>query len=57
MDRVTAVRALPTYRLEIEFSDGVRGVLDYEDRLFGLLARCQPLSRSVERRIATEKAP
>ena len=35
MDRVTAVRALPTYRLEIEFSDGVRGVLDYEDRLFG----------------------
>ena len=35
MDRVTAVLALPTYRLEIEFSDGVRGVLDYEDRLFG----------------------
>lgn len=35
MDRVTAVRALPTYRLEIEFSDGIRGVLDYEDRLFG----------------------
>ena len=35
MERVTAVRALPTYRLEIEFSDGVRGVLDYEDRLFG----------------------
>jgi len=35
MDRVTAVRPLPPYRLEIEFSDGVRGVLDYEDRLFG----------------------
>ena len=35
MERVTAVRPLPTYRLEIEFSDGVRGVLDYEDRLFG----------------------
>ena len=35
MERVTAVRALPTYRLEIEFSDGVRGILDYEDRLFG----------------------
>jgi hypothetical protein len=35
MERVTSVRALPTYRLEIEFSDGVRGVLDYEDRLFG----------------------
>ncbi|MDQ1346871.1 MAG: hypothetical protein QG573_240 [Acidobacteriota bacterium] len=35
MDRGTAVRALPSYRLEIEFADGVRGVLDYEDRLFG----------------------
>lgn len=35
MERATAVRALPTYRLEIEFSDGVRGVLDYEARLFG----------------------
>ena len=35
MERVTSVRALPSYRLEIEFSDGVRGVLDYEDRLFG----------------------
>ena len=35
MERVTAVRALPPYRLEIEFSDGVHGVLDYEDRLFG----------------------
>ena len=35
MERVTAVRALPSYRLEIEFSDGVCGVLDYEDRLFG----------------------
>ena len=35
MERVTAVRPLPTFRLEIEFSDGVRGVLDYEDRLFG----------------------
>jgi len=35
MERVTSVRALPTYRLEIEFSGGVRGVLDYEDRLFG----------------------
>lgn len=35
MERVTAVRALPSYRLEIEFADGVRGVLDYEDRLFG----------------------
>lgn len=35
MERVTSVRALPSYRLEIEFADGVRGVLDYEDRLFG----------------------
>ena len=35
MERATSVRALPSYRLEIEFSDGVRGVLDCEDRLFG----------------------
>lgn len=35
MERVTSVRALPSYRLEIEFADGVRGVLDYSDRLFG----------------------
>lgn len=37
MERVTSVRALPGYRLEVEFSDGVRGVLDYSDRLFGPL--------------------
>ena len=37
MERVTSVRALPGYRLEVEFSDGVRGVLDYADRLFGPL--------------------
>jgi hypothetical protein len=37
LERVTSVRALPGYRLEVEFSDGVRGVLDYADRLFGPL--------------------
>jgi hypothetical protein len=35
MERVKSVKALPGYRLEVEFSDGVRGVLDYSDRLFG----------------------
>jgi len=35
MERVTSVRALPPSRLEIEFSDGVHGILDYSDRLFG----------------------
>jgi len=35
MERVRSVKALPGYRLEVEFSDGVRGVLDYSDRLFG----------------------
>ncbi len=44
MERVTSVRVLPTYRLEIEFSDGVRGVLDYEARLFGPMMEplCDP---------------
>jgi hypothetical protein len=37
LERVTSVRALPGYRLEVEFSDGVRGVLYYSDRLFGPL--------------------
>ena len=35
MERVISVRALPSYRLEIEFADGVRGVVDYTERLFG----------------------
>ena len=35
MERVTSVKALPGYRLEIEFADGTRGVLDYADKLWG----------------------
>ena len=35
MEKVVRVRALPGYRLEIEFSDGVQGVLDYSERLRG----------------------
>jgi hypothetical protein len=35
MERVTKVRALPGFRLEMEFSDGLRGVLDYAGRLKG----------------------
>lgn len=35
MPRVTKVRALPGFRLEVEFSDGLRGVLEYADRLKG----------------------
>jgi hypothetical protein len=35
MQRVTAVIALEGYRLDVTFSDGVRGVVAVEDRLFG----------------------
>jgi len=35
MERVVKVRALPGFRLEVEFSDGVHGVLDYSQRLRG----------------------
>ena len=35
MERVVKGRALPGYRLEVEFSDGIHGVLDYADRLVG----------------------
>jgi hypothetical protein len=35
MWRVIKVRALPGYRLEIEFEDGVAGVLDYGHILSG----------------------
>lgn len=35
MWRVTKVRALPEYRLQIEFEDGVAGVLDYSHILPG----------------------
>ncbi len=35
MERITRVQTLPNYRLEIEFDDGVHGVVDIADRLFG----------------------
>jgi hypothetical protein len=35
MSRATKVEARPGYRLSIEFSDGVAGVIDFADRLFG----------------------
>lgn len=37
MERVISVNALPDFRLEVEFSDGLRGVLDYRDHLWGPL--------------------
>jgi len=35
MPVVVSVRALDDYRLELVFDDGVRGVVDLSDRLFG----------------------
>ena len=35
MERVVVVRALPGYRLAVEFEDGVRGEVDLSQRLFG----------------------
>jgi hypothetical protein len=35
--RVAKVRALPGYQLEIEFADGVHGVLDYSHVMHGAL--------------------
>lgn len=35
MWRVVKVRALPGFRLEIEFEDGVAGILDYSDVIWG----------------------
>ena len=35
MKRIVKVKALPTYRLELEFDDGVSGVVDLSD-LVGL---------------------
>lgn len=35
MWRMTKVKALPDYRLEVEFEDGVRGVVDCSDTLWG----------------------
>jgi hypothetical protein len=35
MWRVVKVRALPGFRLEVEFEDGLHGILDYSQRLLG----------------------
>lgn len=35
MDKVIKVKPLKGYRLEVTFSDGVRGVVSIENRLFG----------------------
>lgn len=35
MQRVVKAFALEPYRIEVEFSDGLRGVVDLSDRLFG----------------------
>jgi hypothetical protein len=35
MWRVVKVRALPGFRLEVEFADGVHGVLDYSHVMWG----------------------
>ena len=35
MERITQVKVLDNYRLEISFNDGVKGVVSLSDRLFG----------------------
>lgn len=35
MERVVSVKALEGYRLEVVFSDGLRGTVSLKDRLFG----------------------
>ena len=35
MEKITRVKALDGYRLEISFDDGVHGVISLSDRLFG----------------------
>ena len=35
MEKVTQVKVLSNYRLEILFNDGVKGVVSLSDRLFG----------------------
>lgn len=35
MEKVKTVKPLPGYRLEVEFTDGVKGTVSLEDRLFG----------------------
>ena len=35
MERVVFVKGLKGYRLQVRFSDGVRGIVSVRDRLFG----------------------
>jgi len=35
MEKITQVKVLDDYRLEISFNDGVHGVVSLSDRLFG----------------------
>ncbi len=35
MEKVTQVKVLDNYRLEVMFSDGVKGIVSLADRLFG----------------------
>ncbi|MFH0341424.1 MAG: DUF2442 domain-containing protein [Chromatiales bacterium] len=35
MERVLRARALSDYRIDIEFDDGVRGIVSIKERLFG----------------------
>ena len=35
MKKVVVVKALDGFRLDVTFSDGVKGVINIEDRLFG----------------------
>jgi len=35
MERIVNAKALKNYRIEVEFSDGLKGVVDLSERLFG----------------------
>ena len=35
MEKITKIRVLDNYRLEILFNDGVKGIVSLADRLFG----------------------
>lgn len=35
MEKITQIRVLDNYRLEILFNDGIKGVVSLSDRLFG----------------------
>ena len=35
MEKIIRAKALSNYRIEVEFSDGLKGVVDMSERLFG----------------------